>query len=121
MHELALMTEAVRMAEEAARRSGAAQVASITLRVGALSGAVPEALEFAWEAARLGTMLEGARLKIVRVNPICWCAGCRTDFPAEGYLSACPRCRALSGDLRAGREMDLAEVEVVLTQPNLTH
>jgi hydrogenase nickel incorporation protein HypA/HybF len=121
MHELALMTEAVRMAEEAARRSGAAHVASITLRVGALSGAVPEALEFAWEAARLGTMLEGARLQIIRVDPVCWCAACQAEFPAESFFSVCPRCRALSGELRAGREMDLAEVEVVSTQPNLTH
>jgi len=110
------MTEAVRMAEETARRAGATRITAITLRVGALSGAVPEALEFAWEAVRLGTMLEDARLKIIRVAPVCWCPCCQADFPADGFLSTCPRCRALSGDLRAGGELDLAQVELASTQ-----
>ena len=52
MHEVAIMTEAVRLAVESAQMAGAKRVTTLKLRIGALSGVVPEALQFAWEVAR---------------------------------------------------------------------
>ena len=43
MHEVSIMESAVRMAVEAAKSAGASRVLALRLRVGTLSGAVPEA------------------------------------------------------------------------------
>jgi hypothetical protein len=44
MHELSIMEEAVRMAVDAAKSAGKSRVLALRLRVGALSGVVPEAI-----------------------------------------------------------------------------
>jgi hydrogenase nickel incorporation protein HypA/HybF len=48
MHELGIAVNIAEMAAEEASRAGAARVAAVHVRVGALSGVVKEALEFAW-------------------------------------------------------------------------
>ncbi|NOS70130.1 MAG: hydrogenase maturation nickel metallochaperone HypA [Verrucomicrobia bacterium] len=112
MHEVSIMAEAVRMAVEAAQAAGAQRIISLRLRIGKLSGAVPEALEFAWDVVRNGTIAENARLEIESVAAICWCATCQSEFDCQDFLNECPRCHNLSGDLRRGRELDIAAVEL---------
>jgi hydrogenase nickel incorporation protein HypA/HybF len=112
MHEISIMAEAVRMAAESAQAAGAKRVIVLHLRVGVLSGAVPEAMQFAWDVVRRDTMLAGARLEIESVAAACWCATCRAEFAASEFLSECPRCHDLSGDLRRGREMEIAAMEL---------
>ena len=50
MHELSIMEGALALALEQARQAGARKLHVIRLRVGAMSGVVPEALQFAFEA-----------------------------------------------------------------------
>src|SRR6185295_5741285 len=109
MHELSLMTEAVRMAVEAAKRAGRDRVLLLRMRVGALSGAVPEALRFAFDAASSGTIAEGATLEINPVPAVCWCEICRAEFEGADFMAECPRCHTPGGEWRRGRELELAE------------
>ena len=112
MHEVAIMTEAVRMASESAQAAGAGRISVLRLRIGALSGVVPDALHFAWEVVRRDTPLAGARLEIESVAAACWCATCRAEFESKEFFAECPRCHDVSGDLRRGREMEIAAIEV---------
>jgi hydrogenase nickel incorporation protein HypA/HybF len=112
MHEVAIMTEAVRLAVESAQAAGAKHVVGLKLRIGTLSGVVPEALQFAWEVVRSATMLAQARLEIESVPAACWCATCQAEFDCQDFLSECPRCHDISGDLRRGRELEIAAVEL---------
>jgi len=77
-----------------------------------LSGAVPDALRFAFDVVGRGTAVEGANLEIESVPAICWCATCGREFESENFLDECPRCHNLSGDLRRGRELEIAAVEL---------
>ena len=97
---------------EQARQAGAGRVHSIRLRIGALSGVVPEALQFAFETLAQGTPAQGARLIIEDVPAKFWCAACRREFTADGMFPECPDCHRPSGELRAGREMELTSLEV---------
>jgi len=106
------MTEAVRLAVESARARGANRIHELRLRVGALSGAVPEALRFAFDAVTAGTMAQGASLAIEAVPAKWWCTSCAAEFDADDLLAECPRCGAWSGELRAGRELDIASIEI---------
>jgi len=106
------MQGAVDQALEQAQLAGAVRVHVLRLRVGALSGVVPDALEFACEAVTRGTIAEGARLEIERVPAACWCAGCHAEFSSDDFASDCPRCGRLSSELRRGRELEFTSMEI---------
>lgn len=112
MHEVSIMTEAVRMAVETARAQGASRICQMRLRVGAMSGAVPDALQFAFEAVTEGTMAQGATLAIEAVPATWWCAPCATTFDVNDTLPECPRCGAWSRELRGGRELNITSIEI---------
>lgn len=112
MHEVSIMAEAVRLAVESARARGASRIHELRLRVGTLSGAVPEALEFAFDAVTDDTVAQGASLVIETVPAKWWCGECAAEFGGDELLAECPRCGTWSGELRAGRELDIASIEV---------
>jgi hydrogenase nickel incorporation protein HypA/HybF len=106
------MESALRLAAERARAAGASRINRMCLRIGALSGVVPESLEFAFETLRQDTLAAQAVLAIESVPAACWCGECRVEFESPDLLFECPRCGALASELRRGREMDLVSVEV---------
>jgi len=112
MHEVGLMQSALELAEEQARLRGAGRIHRITLRIGKLAGVEPEALAFAFHVVTTGTMADGATLGIESVPVVCFCAACRAEFAPEGFVFACPRCGALSQDVRSGQELELTSLEV---------
>jgi hydrogenase nickel incorporation protein HypA/HybF len=112
MHELSIMQSALSQALEAARQAGASRVHEIRLRIGALSGVVPDALQFAFEALADGTLAEKATLTIENVPARFWCVACKSEFESARMFADCPGCGQPSGDLRAGREMELASLEI---------
>jgi hydrogenase nickel incorporation protein HypA/HybF len=112
MHELSIMQSALDQVLEKARQAGANRVHAIRLRIGALSGVVPDALQFAFEALADGTPAQGAQLLIEDVPARFWCAACSHEFEATRMFAECPGCHQPSMELRAGREMELTSLEV---------
>jgi hydrogenase nickel incorporation protein HypA/HybF len=112
MHEFSIMQSALNQALREARLAGAVRVHEIRLRIGVLSGVVPDALQFAFEALTPGTSAEGAQLTIEEVPARFWCAPCGKEFVSANLYSECPDCGHPSGELRAGREMELSSMEV---------
>lgn len=112
MHECSIMQSALSQVFQEARNVGAARVHEVRLRVGVLSGVVPDALQFAFEALTPGTLAEGAVLKIEEVPARFWCASCLREFVSANLYSECPDCGKPSDKLRAGRELELLSMEV---------
>jgi hydrogenase nickel incorporation protein HypA/HybF len=112
MHELSIMQGALNQALFEARQSGARRIHEIHLRIGVLSGVVPDALQFAFEAIAAGTPAEGAALTIENVPARFWCAACEREFEAANFFAECPGCHACGGELRAGRELELTSVVI---------
>lgn len=112
MHELSIMESALNLALDQARQNGASRVHVLRLRIGALSGVVPDALQFAFEALTPGTPAEGAELIIDNVPARFWCESCRREFESAEMFAECPDCSRPSAELRAGREMELASMEI---------
>jgi hydrogenase nickel incorporation protein HypA/HybF len=111
MHEVALMEEALRMAVETAKSAGSQRITCLRLRIGTMSGAVPEAMQFAFDIVSRETIAESARFEIETVTATCWCARCGKEFPYVDFLNECPDCHGMSSELRRGRELEIAEVE----------
>jgi hydrogenase nickel incorporation protein HypA/HybF len=112
MHEFSIMQSALNQALREARLAGAVRVHEIRLRIGVLSGVVPDALQFAFEALTPGTPAEGALLRIEDVPARFWCAPCQREFVSPNLYAECPDCGTPSGELRAGRELELSSMEV---------
>ncbi len=64
MHELSIALSMIEMAEEEVVRLGGGRITALRLKLGQLSGVVKEALNFSWEIACQGTLLEGSQLVI---------------------------------------------------------
>jgi len=106
------MESALDAVRRLAAAEGASGVGKIVLRVGAISGVEPDALRFAFDALSPGTVARGATLEIETVPARAHCGACQRDFVIEqGFLFTCPHCGAFSGDVRSGRELELARVE----------
>jgi len=112
VHELSLMQEALAIALTHAQQAGAARIHLLTMRVGVLSGVVPDALRFAFDVLRQGTLADGAELRIEAVPILAHCAPCGREFETADPLGACPRCGGPASQVRQGRELELGSLEV---------
>lgn len=112
MHEVSLMEQTVDMAVACAIAQGAEKIHTIKLRIGDLSGVIPEAMQFAFSVVTAGTIAEGATLAIESVPARCYCPTCQQEFEPQDIIYACPNCDQLSTEIRQGKELELAAVEV---------
>jgi len=106
------MQSTLDLALESAKAAAASEIVSLRLKIGVMSGVVPESLQFAFEALREGTIAAGARLDVELVPVTCWCETCQAEFEAKELVYVCPRCSAMSRQLRHGLELELASLEV---------
>ena len=106
------MRDAIDLAIAEAARAGAGCVHRVVLRVGALAGVEPEALDFAFEVAAAGTIAAGASLEIEQTPAVCFCPGCGREFEPVGVIFNCPRCGSVSSEVRGGGELELVSLEV---------
>jgi hydrogenase nickel incorporation protein HypA/HybF len=106
------MESTLEIALENAQRQGARKIHQVNLRVGAISGVVLEALEFAFDACTQNTIAAGAYLKIELVPALCYCENCDREFAPSDIVYACPDCSQISSKLLQGRELQLTSLEV---------
>ena len=112
MHELSLTQGLIEIAEEHARRENATVITSVTMEIGTLSGVMPEAVEFAFEACSQGTLADGATLEIRRIPAIGLCHECGKESAMENLLDGCTSCNSFALEILKGQEMALIEMEV---------
>lgn len=107
MHELSIAHGIVETVAAALGDTPGA-VRDVAIAVGALSGVVPESLQFCFEIATADTRLAGATLSIEQVPVAIWCPTCLAIVEPPPPLSfRCPTCETVSGDVRRGRELDV--------------
>ena len=121
MHEMSIAASLLSMAREEAAKSGCARLVSVTVRYGQISGIMPEALQFAFEALTSSTVDEGAKLVLEKVPLKMRCVFCRQTFEpdeASDGLAPCPGCGEIFGHVvEQGRELLLARIEAVAEKP----
>jgi hydrogenase nickel incorporation protein HypA/HybF len=113
MHEVSV---ALAIADQIAERvpGDGCKITAVHLRIGALTAVDVAALEFAWELATEGTPASGSQLKIDRIPLTIFCAPCAERRTVErGTLPVCPVCATPSGEILAGRELQITALEVL--------
>ncbi|MBO7702423.1 MAG: hydrogenase maturation nickel metallochaperone HypA [Eggerthellaceae bacterium] len=112
MHEMGIISGVIDSTLVAARDAGADKVTVVNLRVGEMTEAIEDALQFAFEALSEGTMCEGAQLVIEMVKPRSLCFECANEFEHDRFHRACPECGSYETVLLSGRELEIASIEV---------
>ena len=117
MHELTIASALVEQVCDHARSRNASRVASIRIRMGALS-AISRALYFCFPSAARGTSCEDATLHIDEVPLTVMCTHCESiKIPAALFNFRCPDCGRPTPKVLTGREMQLVSIEFVAPDP----
>jgi len=114
MHELSIALSILEVAGEEVERRGGPQVEAIHLRVGPLSGVVPEALVSAYELAREATPFAACRLVIEEVPIVVFCPKCEAERSVHSMQDfSCVECGTPAAKLIHGRELEVSAMELI--------
>jgi hydrogenase nickel incorporation protein HypA/HybF len=108
MHELAITQS---MVDAIVDRLGPTRVTAVHVRIGRVSGVVPDAVRFCFDLVAEGTPVEGARLEITEPEGRARCRGCAAEFGVDDLLLLCA-CGSADVELLAGGELAISAVEV---------
>jgi hydrogenase nickel incorporation protein HypA/HybF len=112
MHELSLVASLFEIVDRHVRERKALRVTRLRLKVGRLSGVVPDLLESAFDAYKKGTKAETARLEIAIVPVKARCRACRRVFRPEGDSFRCPHCGSDRWTMLEGADFVLEKIEI---------
>jgi hydrogenase nickel incorporation protein HypA/HybF len=109
MHEVGIAANILEIAQSVAHDYA---ILKIHVKLGAFTGVVREALEFAFEALKRDTPASHALLEIETIPLIGSCPACGwTGPPEEDYCLICPRC-GMPVNIASGREMQVEYVDL---------
>ena len=112
MHELSVAIGIVNIAEKETQKANKSKVELIELEIGSLSGVELDSLEYVWEAAVKGSVLESAEKKINFIEAQANCLECEQVFKVEKVYDICPKCNSYFKDIIKGKELRVVSSEV---------
>ena len=118
MHELSIAQSLLDIIEQETSLYKNTKVTVIRLRIGRLSGIVPDALRFAFEVISKGGSAEGAYVNIEDVPLKIMCRQCNKSFIADDPYMFCPDCKGLDVEMISGRELEIKEMEINDEEPD---
>lgn len=114
MHEMSIAQNILELAVEEARKLACSRITLIRVDYGALSGVMPEALKFCFEALVKGTEHEKIILELREIPLALRCPMCGNRFGGtqETLWEPCPACGETIGHIvEHGRELLLSHLE----------
>ncbi|MCY1721115.1 hydrogenase maturation nickel metallochaperone HypA [Prolixibacteraceae bacterium Z1-6] len=102
----------VELAEEVAIKEQAGPIQSIDIEIGALSGVVLEALEFAMEISVKNTKLEKAKINYRVLPGKARCRECNREFETNDLLALCPGCKQANYTITDGKQLRIKSLVV---------
>ena len=111
MHELAITEGILRAAIPEAERHGAKRILEIRLKIGELSGVLPECIQYYFDIASRGTIAENARLTVERLPATIACPDCGYEGAVDRRRVRCPRCGGMAYRLTGGKEYFVDSLE----------
>ena len=105
MHELGIAMRIVDIASNVAKANGVQAIEAIHVDIGTLTGVVPEALLFSFEAAANNTPMAKARLLMNIIPGKARCNLCHAIFSPEYFFMVCTTCGTTDCNIINGMEL----------------
>ena len=113
MHELGIMTSVMDSVNQVAEENGATKLLGVTLRIGEMTEAIEDALQFAFEVlTENDEFSKGSTLTVHMVRPRSICLECGAEYEHDRFHMLCPECDSFATQLIAGRELEIESIEV---------
>ena len=112
MHEFSLAIEVINLAQREAEKNQAATIREITIEVGDLSGVEADAFESALELLVRDSMLENAKINIIRASGKGKCNACNFEFEMKYRMATCPKCQCFPSEISGGEEFRVVSLVV---------
>jgi hydrogenase nickel incorporation protein HypA/HybF len=112
MHELGIAQNILQIVQQSVPEKDAADVRHIRIRVGRLSGIIPDSLDFCFRAIVNDTGMQRASLDIEQIPIVSECKDCMHRFQMDELDFSCPACKSSNLQLISGRELDIVEIEL---------
>ncbi|MEO0411336.1 MAG: hydrogenase maturation nickel metallochaperone HypA [Pseudomonadota bacterium] len=113
MHEMSLAQGMVSAIEAQAASQVFERVTKVTLEIGTLSHVDPHAMEFSFDAATRGTLIEGAYLEILNPPGAAQCFACDSEVTIAKRGDGCPKCGSHQLIVTGGEDMKIKSMEVI--------
>ncbi len=111
MHEFSIAQNIAEIAETAALENSTGSVDAVEIELGAASGVIKEALEFAWDAVSSGSsVLKGAQLIIHEIPVFVKCNICQKEYSPADLFDPCPGCGEVSVTIIKGKELRVKSI-----------
>ncbi|MCF6092737.1 hydrogenase maturation nickel metallochaperone HypA [Microaerobacter geothermalis] len=114
MHEMALMGDILNLVLRDATQRGIKEVNRVSLTVGELSNAMPEALEMAFDifkAQGIERISRNAQLTIIHEPAWARCTICEKEYKPDRRIAVCPSCSLPTGKLISGETLAIESYE----------
>jgi hydrogenase nickel incorporation protein HypA/HybF len=113
MHEMGIAEGILASAVDAARDAGATRINAVDISVGELTQVVEDALHFAWEVLREGSMAEQAVLNVTVIPARSHCLECGAEYGHSMHDGTrCPTCGSYIVQLVTGRELKIDTIDI---------
>ena len=112
MHEMSISMNTVELIVEQAQKQGFNKVTAAWLEIGELSCIEADAVEFCFEMAARETIVEGAKLHIIKIPGQAWCFDCQKEVTLAKRGDSCPDCKSYQLNVMQGNELRVKEIEV---------
>ena len=112
MHELSIVEGIMQAAIPEAEKHGAKRIIAINLRIGELSGVIPECISEYFAIAAKDTMAENAKINVERIPVTIRCTECGYEGGVGKLRIRCPECQSAEIKLMSGREYFVDSLEV---------
>ena len=112
MHEYPITLSIVQISNEEAFKHGANKITEIRLKIGELSGLVPESLQVYFDMISQGTLSEGAKLVVEKIPIKFRCNDCGNESGVVGGIYKCPQCDSKDIKIINGNEYMIDSMEV---------
>ena len=113
MHEASIAISLLETVSGLCQKEGYNSIESLRLKVGKASGILPDALLFAFDIAKAGTLASQAELIIEHVAIGGFCSDCGSQFDSkERYIYSCPACKSTAIKITRGDELQIIDMEV---------
>jgi len=115
MHELGIMADVLDTAIEVAEKHGASKVTKITLKIGVMSGIMPEYVQSFFDVISKNTIARGAKITIDSDPAVFLCRKCgeQTVYEALGPEYVCHHCGSPALHLQSGYGFQIVSVGIV--------
>lgn len=112
MHELSIVSNLFELLEEQAKEAGAQKITLVKLKVGVLSGVVPELLQTAFDIYKKDTIAAEAELIIETVPLRLLCHQCHQETTQDDIVFTCAYCGSTHLEKKEGTELILEKIEL---------